>query len=182
MRFELRITGFGGQGVITAGRIFALAAMKTNPNLNVVYTPSYGFATRGGEALSDVILDEDPINYPKVMKLDVLVALSQSAFNASASIVKDGGLLIYDPDVISDLTKLKRNINVFKARVSKAASQVGSSIFTSTIVLGILTVLLPSKLKEGDVINTLEENLPRKYLDKNLYAFSLGKKIAGGSV
>jgi len=182
MRFEIRITGFGGQGVVTAGRIVALAAMKTNPNLNVIYVPSYGFATRGGEALSDVISDEDPINYPKVTGLDVLVALSQSAFNASANIVKDGGLLIYDPDVITDLTKLKITTKTLKVKVSETVRSVGSSILTSTVVLGILLVLLPSKVRESDVINILEENFPKKYFDQNLNALRAGKKIAEGSI
>mgnify|MGYP001773122953 CR=1 FL=1 len=177
MRFELRITGFGGQGVVTAGRILALSAIRSNPNLYVVYVPSYGFATRGGEALSDVILDEEPINYPKVLQLDLLVALSQSAFNASASLVKDKGLVITDSETVQDVSKLKSNAKLVRLGISEAVRPLGSSIFTSTVVLGMLTVVIPNLIKESDLISILETNLSRKYLDKNLKAVEIGKSL-----
>jgi 2-oxoglutarate ferredoxin oxidoreductase subunit gamma len=180
MRFEFRITGFGGQGVVTAGRLVALAAMKTNQSLNAVYVPSYGFATRGGEALSDVILDEEPINYPKVLGLDVLVALSQSALNASAHLVKDNGLLIIDSDVINDTSRLKSSPRIFKLKISEAVRSIGSSIFTSTVMLGVLIVLLPDVVKENDLISILEANFPKKYLEQNLKALAVGKNLAVG--
>ncbi len=177
MRFEIRITGFGGQGVVTAGRIVALTAMKSNPNLNAIYVPSYGFATRGGEALSDVILDENAINYPKVVGLDVLVALSQSAFNASVNLIKEGGLIIIDSNSISDLSKLNKRVRIINLEISEAVRSVGSSIFTSTVILGLLINILPSLIREDDLISILKTNFPQKYLDQNLKALMVGKSL-----
>ncbi|MEM0134729.1 MAG: 2-oxoacid:acceptor oxidoreductase family protein [Thermoplasmatales archaeon] len=177
MRFELRITGFGGQGVVTAGRLLALTAMKTNQSINIIYVPSYGFATRGGDALSDVILDEQAINYPKVLGLDILVALSQSAFNTSANLVRDNGLIIIDTDVINDTSKLKSSPKIFKLKVSEVVRSIGSSIFTSIVMLGMLSVLLPDVVNENYLISILEANFPKKYLDQNLKAIAAGKNL-----
>ncbi|MEM3490069.1 MAG: 2-oxoacid:acceptor oxidoreductase family protein [Conexivisphaerales archaeon] len=177
MRFELRITGFGGQGVVTAGRLLALTVMKTNQNINVIYVPSYGFATRGGDALSDVILDEQAINYPKILGLDILVALSQSAFNASADLVKDNGLIITDADVVNDTSKLKSGIKIFKLKVSEVVRSIGSSIFTSIVMLGVLSVQMPEVINENYLISVLEANFPKKYLDQNLKAITAGKSL-----
>ena len=174
MRFSVRITGFGGQGVVTAGRILALTAMQRNPQLYVIYTPSYGFATRGGNAMSDVILDDKPINYPKVIKLDVLVALSKAAYTTSIDIVDDKGMVIVDGSLVTNLTEPKGSIKTLSMELAKAAEGLGSSMYTSTVVLGVLSRLLVGYLDPLALEETVLSYFPKKYSEQNRKALELG--------
>jgi 2-oxoglutarate ferredoxin oxidoreductase subunit gamma len=174
MRFSTRLAGFGGQGLVTAGRILALAAMRRNPQLYVIYTPSYGFATRGSNAMSDVIMDDKPINYPKVTKLDVLVALSKAAYTASIGAVDEKGMVLVDSSILTNLGQPRGSIKMLSVDMAKAAESLGSSIYTSTVVLGVLSHLLPGYLDPLTLEETVLNNLPEKYSEQNKKALELG--------
>jgi Pyruvate:ferredoxin oxidoreductase and related 2-oxoacid:ferredoxin oxidoreductases, gamma subunit len=88
VRLEVRFAGFGGQGVITAGRLLALIVIESDPSMYVIYSPSYGFQTRGGDAISDVIISDEEIDYPKARALDLALILSQQAYNKYCKYVK----------------------------------------------------------------------------------------------
>lgn len=135
MRYEIRFAGFGGQGIITAGRLLALIIMEANPKVYVVYSPSYGFQTRGGDAISDVIISDEEIDYPKTRKLDLAVLLSQPAYNKYCMNVKDDGLLIIDQYINTQpqcTTKRRYAFNIVAS-----ARGVGGDVFTSSVILGV---------------------------------------------
>lgn len=177
MRFSVRIAGFGGQGVVTAGRILALAAMRRNPQLYVIYTPSYGFASRGSNAMSDVIMDDKPVNYPKVTKLDVLVALSEAAYTESIGTVDDKGIVLVDRNLVTDLGEPKRSIGILSIDPAKAAEGLGSTIYTSTVVLGVLSRLLTKYLDPLALEETVLSHFPKKYSEQNKNALQLGASM-----
>jgi 2-oxoglutarate ferredoxin oxidoreductase subunit gamma len=177
MRFSVRMAGFGGQGVVTAGRILALAAMRRNPQLHVIYTPSYGFASRGSNAMSDVIMDDKPVNYPKVIKLDVLGALSQAAYTESIGAVDDNGMVLVDRNLVTNLGELGGSIRILSMDPAKAAEGLGSRIFTSTIVLGALSRLLTRYLDPLVLEETVLNYLPKKYSEQNKKALELGASM-----
>ena len=109
-RYEIRIAGFGGQGVVTVGKIAGIAA-ALHDKRNAVQTQSYGPESRGGACKAEVVLADGEIHYPKVRSADVLVALSQTAQDAYLKDLKQGGLLIVDPlTVIKDPPRSDLNI------------------------------------------------------------------------
>ena len=182
MRFSVRITGFGGQGVVTAGRILALAAIQKNPQLYAIYTPSYGFATRGGNAMSDVILDDKPINYPKVIKLDLLVALSKAAYTTSIGIVDDKGMVLVDSSLVTNLREPTASIKTLSMELAKTAEGLGSSMYTSTVVLGALSRLLAEYLDPLALEETVLNYFPKKYSEQNKKALELGGSMIVATV
>ncbi len=95
-RYEIRIAGFGGQGVVTIGKIAGVAAALYDKK-NAVQTQSYGPESRGGACKAELVLSDGEIHYPKVRSADVLVALSQTAQDMYLKDLKAGGLLIVDP-------------------------------------------------------------------------------------
>src|SRR4030042_5326028 len=126
-RYEIRIAGFGGQGVITSGKILGVAA-ALHDKKNAVQTQSYGPESRGGACKSEIVLSDGEIHYPKVRFADVLVALSQTALDVYLKDLKPGGFLIIDP-----LTVLKEvprsDIQVVKVPTAEIALKVGNKKF-----------------------------------------------------
>ncbi|MEK6194951.1 MAG: 2-oxoacid:acceptor oxidoreductase family protein, partial [Deltaproteobacteria bacterium] len=94
-RCRLVFSGSGGQGVITAAVILSEAAVLYE-NMNAVQSQAYGPAARGGATRSDIIISESNINFPKVIQPNVLICLTQEAYNTFCNIIRPGGLLITD--------------------------------------------------------------------------------------
>ncbi len=91
-RFEIRVAGFGGQGVVTIGRVLGVA-FTIYEGLNSVNTRSYGPESRGGACRSEVVVSQGEIHYPSVRKADVLVALSQTALDTYIRDLKEDGII-----------------------------------------------------------------------------------------
>lgn len=94
-RFELRLSGLGGQGILTLGKVLG-AGLAVEEGYYVAQTQSYGPEARGGASRSDLVISSEPISYPKPEQLDLLVALSQEACNLYYRHLKQGGLLLVD--------------------------------------------------------------------------------------
>ena len=124
MRKDIRIAGFGGQGIILAGIVIGKAA-TLHDNLNAVQTQSYGPEARGGASKTEVIISDEEIDYPKVQEPDIFVALSQEGLDTYLHDLKDGGILIMDPDMIKVEELLpfieKHDIKLYKAPVTRTA-------------------------------------------------------------
>jgi 2-oxoglutarate ferredoxin oxidoreductase subunit gamma len=101
-RFEIRVAGFGGQGVVTIGRVLGVA-FTIHEGINSVNTHSYGPESRGGACRSEVVISQGEIHYPSVRKADVLVALSQTALNTYVRDLKEDGILLIDPNSVKDV-------------------------------------------------------------------------------
>ena len=99
-RFEIRLSGTGGQGLVLAGIILA-EAVGIYEGKNVVQTVSYGPAARGGTSRADVVVSDWAIDFPKAMGLDVLLAMNQMACDESASNLKPNGLLVVDSYLVT---------------------------------------------------------------------------------
>ena len=100
METGIRISGFGGQGIILSGVIVGKAAV--NQGFNAVQTQSYGPEARGGSTRSEVVISDEEIDYPKVESASVSIIMSQEAFYKYASRTKREGIIIYDPELIPD--------------------------------------------------------------------------------
>lgn len=171
MRVEVRFAGFGGQGIIKSGIIVAAAAC-IHAGKNSVQTQSYGPESRGGACKSEVVISEEEIDFPKVVQPDVLIVMSQHAYNEYAEDVKPGGTVIMDPDMIPTEKDLK-NMRIFRVPATKIAEGLGRRIVANIVMLGAL-VSITKLLDENAVKESIKENIPKGTEELNLAAFEKG--------
>jgi len=171
MRFEIRFVGFGGQGIIKSGIITAAAA-SVHGGKNAVQTQSYGPESRGGACRSEVVISEEEIDFPKVVEPDVLVLMSQHAYNEYAENVKAGGMILLDPDMIPHEKDL-RNVKVFRIPATKIAEVLGRKIVANIVMLGAIAALT-GVLDKNALKESIKENIPRGTEELNLAAFEKG--------
>ena len=171
MRIEVRFAGFGGQGIIKSGIITAAAAC-IHANKNAVQTQSYGPESRGGACKSEVVISEETIDFPKVVEPDILVLMSQHAYNDYVDDIKNGGTIILDPDMIPHEKDVK-NANIYRVPATKIAEQLGRKIVANITMLGAF-VAITSILDVQAVKEAVKENVPKGTEELNLTAFQKG--------
>jgi 2-oxoglutarate ferredoxin oxidoreductase subunit gamma len=167
-------SGSGGQGVITASIILAEAAVMYE-QLNAVQSQSYGAAVRGGPTRSDVVISDSTIHYPKVIQPNVLVCLTQEAYNTFSAIVRPGGLLIADTRNVNTERKVdarQKEIPIYET----VMEQLGKPIVYNVCMLGTLLSLNPL-VKPESIMKVLETRIPADLLDMNRNALELGVKL-----
>jgi 2-oxoglutarate ferredoxin oxidoreductase subunit gamma len=171
MRVEVRFAGFGGQGIIKSGIIVAAAA-SIYSGKNAVQTQSYGPESRGGACKSEVVVSEEEIDFPKVVEPDVLVIMSQHAYNDYADDVKSGGIVIVDPDMIPREKDLKE-AKVFRVPATKIAEELGRKIVANIVMIGAF-VAISKLLDENAVKEAIKANIPKGTEELNMAAFEKG--------
>lgn len=177
MRTEIRICGFGGQGVILAGIILGKSASLFD-NKEAVQTQSYGPEARGGASKCEVVISDDTVDYPKVESPDILVAMSNEALIKYIVDLKDNGTLIVDPDT-TDVKDVKdyieeHNINVYEAPATKTATdEIGLKIVANIVMVGAITKITGVISKQA-AIDAIEDSVPKGTEKKNVSAFEAG--------
>lgn len=172
-RFEIRLSGLGGQGIITLGRLLG-ASLALGHGYYVTQTQSYGPEARGGSSRADVVISSHPISYPKTENLDLLVALSQEACNNYYRYMKRAGILLVDTTLVQH-TPTNHFLGLPFTKLAK--DNIGNPLTINTIVLGAVTHLLPFAERRL-VRKSLEENMPAKIQAINIKAFNLGQRQA----
>lgn len=171
MRIEIRIAGFGGQGVIRAGLMLAMAAALYSGK-KAVQTQSYGPESRGGACKSEVVISEEEIDYPKVLAPDVLILMSQHAYDVYIDTVKTGGTVLLDPDMIPS-RKEKTNIEIYEVPATKIAEKLGKTIAANVVMIGAFSSI--TKLLDAEALKkSVLANVPKGTEDFNLKAFEEG--------
>ncbi|HVO37006.1 MAG TPA: 2-oxoacid:ferredoxin oxidoreductase subunit gamma [Candidatus Acidoferrum sp.] len=173
MRVEVRFAGFGGQGIIKSGIITAAAAC-IHGQRNAVQTQSYGPESRGGACKSEVVISEEDIDFPKVVEPDILVVMSQHAYNDYVDDIKKGGTVILDPDMIPKEKELK-NVKVFRVPATKIAEELGRKIVANIVMLGAFAAIT-GVLDENALKESIKENIPKGTEELNLTAFEKGSE------
>ena len=138
-RCRLVLTGSGGQGVITAAIILAETAVL-HENLNAVQSQTYGPEARGGATRSDVIISKEPINFPKVYQPNVLICLTQLAYNKFYPIIRPGGLLVTDSrfvDIERKADAVQKQLPMYETVMEK----IGKPIVFNICMLGAVVAL-----------------------------------------
>jgi len=169
-RFEIRVAGFGGQGVVTIGRILG-GAFTIHEGINSVNTRSYGPEARGGACRSEVVVSRGEIHYPSVRKADVLVALSQPALDKYIQDLKEGGILLIDPNSVKDVPK---TLVCYEVPAMEIAHSLDDFKYQNSVVLGALAALLKSMIKKESLKSAVSENVPPETIEKNIEAFEAG--------
>ena len=183
MRVDIRIAGFGGQGIILAGIVIGKAAALYD-DLFAVQTQSYGPEARGGASKTEVIISDTEIDYPKVQKPDIFVAMSHEALIAYLDDLKDGGTLIVDPDLIKEDEVIsfvrKHNIKFYKAPVTRTAEEkIGIRIVANIVMIGAITSITHVVTVEA-ARQAITVSVPTGTEDKNIAAFEAGTELAYG--
>lgn len=173
MRQDIRICGFGGQGVITAAVILGKAAAVYD-GLIACQIQSYGPEARGGAARAEVIIADGPIGYPGIHNADILVAMSQEAFTRYGREVKPGGVIIVDPDTVFSLDIPQ---TIYPVRSTKIAESLGNVVVANIVMLGALTALTRAVSNAAILAATLA-SVPPRFKDLNQSALEAG--IAAG--
>lgn len=171
MRIEIKFAGFGGQGIIKSGIITAMAACIYSGK-NAVQTQSYGPESRGGACKSEVVISDEEIDFPKAVEPDILIVMSQHAYNEYAEDVKPGGTLILDPDLIPNEKDLK-NTKVFRVPATKIAEELGRKIVANIVMLGAFTAIT-GILDKNAMKESTKTNVPRGTEELNIKAFEKG--------
>ena len=171
MRLEIRVAGFGGQGVIRAGLVLAAAACIYGSR-NAVQTQSYGPESRGGACKSEVVISDEEIDFPKVTDPDAVIVMSQEAYTSYAEDVKKGGFLLLDSDLVLKEKDIP-NVRVFKVPATKMAEELGKTIVANVVMLGAFTAI--TNLIDAEAVKkSILSNVPKGAEKLNMYAFEKG--------
>ena len=133
-RYEIRLSGSGGQGIITAAVILAEAAC-VHEGKHVCQTQSYGPEARGGKSKAEVVISDTPIDYPKVIKMDFFVALNQASCDAYFYDFKPNGILLVDSTLVRQVPT-SRVISIPFTRIAR--DEIGKEIVTNMVMLGAI--------------------------------------------
>lgn len=177
-RYEIRIAGFGGQGVVTIGRILG-EAFTLYEGKNSVNTQSYGPESRGGACKSEVVISGGEIHYPNVRKVDVLVALSQVALDTYLPDLKEGGILLLDPGSVKNVPD-RCKYRVYEVPTMEIAYEIGGVTYQNSVALGALYGLISHMIKESSLLKAISNNIPRHTVEINKEAFKRGKGYEKG--
>lgn len=172
-RISLRFSGSGGQGMILLGIIYGEAAILDG--LNAVQTQSYGPEARGGASKSDVVISDSGIAYPHATKLDLLLCLSQQAYDRYGKDLKVEGLLVADSSLVREgrpgtgcllpFTKISEN-------------KLSLRVFANMVALGAIAELT-QYVPVPAIVESIKKNVPAGTAGHNLRAFEEGRKVAG---
>jgi len=176
MNEEIIIAGFGGQGVLSMGKILAYSGIMQD--MEVSWMPSYGPEMRGGTANVTVILSDDRISSPILTKYDTAIILNQQSMDKFEPMVKPGGLLLYDTNGISRHPE-RKDIRIFKVEATKEAASMGAARAFNMIVLGAYLKINPI-VNTDNVSKGLEKSLPERHhhlIPMNIEGFKRGLEI-----
>jgi 2-oxoglutarate ferredoxin oxidoreductase subunit gamma len=174
MRQEIRLAGFGGQGVIRSGLMLAMAAC-IHSDKNAVQTQSYGPESRGGSCKSEVVIADGEIDYPRVDNPDTLVLMSQEAYQKYANTAKKGAIILLDPGMVTD-RKDPESAQIFEIPAAETARELGKSIVGNVVMLGALTALTRIVGKRA-MRKAILQNVPKGTEELNLSAFNRGYNL-----
>lgn len=168
--WQISLSGTGGQGLILAGIILAEAAILDGKE--AVQTQSYGPEARGGSSKAEVIIADQAIDYPKVKKADLLLAMSQQACDKYLSVLKAGGLLMLDSTFVREVPAVEARILSLPI-TQTAKEELGNVMFANIIALGAL-VGATGMVSEASLVEAVLDRIPKGTEEKNQKALSLG--------
>ena len=172
-RYEIRLSGSGGQGLITAGVILAEAA-GVYDGKHVVQSQSYGPEARGGASKAEVIIADNEIYFPKATAIDILLAMTQEAWDKYSDDLKPDGIAIVD----SFYVKPTGQANVYQLPLSQSARQeVGIEIVANFIALAAIAELTGVVSKEA-LEKSMLARVPKGTEEKNRKALAIGYRLA----
>jgi 2-oxoglutarate ferredoxin oxidoreductase subunit gamma len=177
-KHEIRLCGFGGQGIILAGYIIGQAA-TVYEGVNAVFTQDYGPEARGGACRADVIISEEAVRYPYIDKPSILVVMSQAAYDKYIVGVRDDTVVIIDEDLVKPTDMVSNQL--FTIPASRIAEELGRVAVANVVMMGFLTattdVLSPDAMRKS-----ILASVPPGTEELNTNAFETGFNYAKAEV
>ena len=171
-RTEIRLSGFGGQGIIMTGYIIG-EAVAIHDGKNATFTQSYGPEARGGAAGSQVVMSSDPIHHPVLIQPTSAIIMSQAAYDKYVPNLAPGGILVIDDSLVMVPENPPKDIRTFGIPATQIAGELGNARAANTVMLGFWTAIIGVVRKEA-MRQSLADSVPSKTVDLNLNAFDIG--------
>lgn len=178
MMDKILLAGFGGQGVMFIGKIFAVSGMVSD--LEVCWIPSYGPEMRGGTANCSVLLSDEEIHSPVIDQADGGIVLNQPSYDKFLDRIKPGGVLVVNTSLI-ELNEVRNDITIIKVKATDAAHDLGNPSIANMVCLGALLphLKLTNYEKVEKAMHEVVGAKKPELLDLNLKAIKKGMEIAG---
>lgn len=173
MRQEVRLAGFGGQGIILSGLILGKAAALYDTK-EAVLSQSYGPEARGGACAAEVVISDEPVDYPLFDKADLVVVMSLEAFTKYGPTAKQNGVLILDSDLVK--TDIE-GPNIHRAPFTRIAQNLGNRMAANVVMLGFLTAVTGVVSREA-MEESVRTSVRARFVDLNVKAFGEGYELA----
>ncbi len=168
---EIRIAGFGGQGVILSAIVIGKAGCIFQDGYSTM-TQSFGPEARGGACSAQVILSDSPVLYPYVSRPDMLVVMSQEAYTLFSPQLKDEGILIIEEDLVR-IGELPPGVRVYSIPATRIAEELGKKMVLNIVMVGFFAAV--SQVVDPDAMRkAVAASVPEAYRDLNLKAFDRG--------
>lgn len=176
---ELRIAGFGGQGVILSAIIIG-KAVSIHQGAYATMTQNFGPEARGGACSAQLLLSGQPILYPYVTQPDILVVMSQEAYTRFVPELKEGGTLIVEQDLVR-VTDLPRQTRVYSCPATRLAEELGKKMVLNSVMVGFFAAVT-NLLDRAAVRNAIVDSVPSSFRELNLKAFEKGHEYGLNSL
>jgi 2-oxoglutarate ferredoxin oxidoreductase subunit gamma len=168
---EIRLAGFGGQGVILSAIVLGKAA-SIYQGAFATMTQNFGPEARGGACSAQLIVSDSPVLYPYVTRPDIMVVMSQEAYVRFAPELKDGGVLIIEQDLVR-VSNLKKDVQVYSVPATRIAEELGKRMVLNSVMVGFFTAV--THLLEPDAVSkAVADSVPPAFRELNLKAFEKG--------
>jgi 2-oxoglutarate ferredoxin oxidoreductase subunit gamma len=168
---EIRVAGFGGQGVILSAIVLGKAASIYEDGFATM-TQNFGPEARGGACSAQLVLSDSPVLYPYVTRPDIMVVMSQEAYNRFAPELKPEGMLIIEEDLVR-VSDLKGDPKVYSIPATRIAEELGKRMILNSVMVGFFTAV--THLLDADAVRkAVADSVPKSFLDLNLKAFERG--------
>jgi 2-oxoglutarate ferredoxin oxidoreductase subunit gamma len=168
---EIRIAGFGGQGVILSASVIGKAKSIFEGGFATM-TQSFGPEARGGACSAQVILSDTPVLYPYVTRPDILIVMSQEAFTKFSPELKDGGILVVEQDLVR-LSGLRSGVQVFSVPATRLAEELGKKMVLNVVMVGFFGAV--TKLVNPESLRSaVLDSVPSAFRELNGKAFDKG--------
>jgi 2-oxoglutarate ferredoxin oxidoreductase subunit gamma len=171
-RTEVQLGGFGGQGIISAGKIIGQAAAIYD-GLEVSFTQSYGPEARGGSAGSQIVVSSEPIHHPHIVRPTNGIIMSQGAYAKYSPTLASGGTLLIDDGLVALADDHRQDLTTYGLPATHIAEELGNNRAANTVMLGFWTAIRGVVSKES-MRQSVAESVPPKTVDVNLKAFDVG--------
>jgi 2-oxoglutarate ferredoxin oxidoreductase subunit gamma len=171
-RTEIRLAGFGGQGIGRAGYVLG-KAIALHEGREAVFTQEYGPESRGGASSSSVVASDEPIDEPFAEHPNVWVVMVQAAFEKYVSRIEPGALLLIDADLV-ETHDLPERVEVLAIPCTRFAEALGAKIAANVVMLGFLVAVTGAVVGAEGLRESIRTTFPARTLEKNLEAFERG--------
>jgi 2-oxoglutarate ferredoxin oxidoreductase subunit gamma len=168
---EVRIAGFGGQGVILSAIVLGKAASIYQGEFATM-TQNFGPEARGGACSAQLVLSGTPVLYPYVTRPDILVTMSQEAYNRFSPDLKENGTLIVEQDLVR-VDQIPSGTKVFSIPATRIAEELGKKMVLNSVMVGFFAAVTHLLEREA-VRNAVADSVPGSFRELNLKAFDRG--------